>query len=488
MAMIKVIINKFINFLDRGQGVCNSPAKHEKNKPMVSPDKNQKPLILFVTLPCIFITFISLILADISPYLIAFIMIVLSLIGAYVVVASEQRAEYQIRTLSNIIESMIGGDYSLRGRLQTNQAFQELLNSVNTLADTLSRHKIEAKQSRQLLERIMEQMDAMVLAVDEKGLLVMANASAKKLLFDNIEDIENLELAKQPIGKIILNSAGGLIDISPDEKQPVLHGEHFLVKEQFLSDGKAHQLYLLTSAERLLIEKERQAWQSLLRVLSHEMNNSLTPISAISQSMKQKLSKPETEVNRQSLLTGVDIINERAGSLTSFISHFSQLSHLPLPIKSHFQLEQLLTHTKALFPDYCFDFAFNVDESESIDSYSLTNLWVDADKSQLEQVFINLFKNAIESMDVAKTNERDIALSIKQDSKWLHITVIDQGQGIANKDNLFVPFYSTKSQGSGIGLCLCRQILFNHGGTIELNNNTSGVGANAVVSLPLKQG
>ncbi len=127
---------------------------------------------------------VSLFLAQISGYLIAFILIVLLLLCSFVMVASKQNSQYQFRTLSNLIESMIDGDYTLRGRLQTNQAFQELLSSVNVLADTLSKHKIEAKESRLLLERIMEQMDAMVLAVNENGIIVMANASAKKLLLN----------------------------------------------------------------------------------------------------------------------------------------------------------------------------------------------------------------------------------------------------------------------------------------------------------------
>jgi len=124
----------------------------------------------------------ALLLANVSGYLIAFINIILALVAVFIVVISQQRSQQQIRTLSNIIESMIDGDYSLRGRDQDNIAFQELLTLVNNLADTLALSKIEAKESRQLLDRIMQQMDAMVLAVDEQGRIVMANDSAQKLL------------------------------------------------------------------------------------------------------------------------------------------------------------------------------------------------------------------------------------------------------------------------------------------------------------------
>jgi len=455
-------------------------------------EQGQKALILLITLPCLSITLLALLLAAISPYLIAFIMIILSLIAVYVVITSEQRAEYQIRTLSNIIESMIGGDYSLRGRLQTNPAFQELLNLVNDLSETLSLHKIEAKESRQLLERIMEQMDAMVLATDEQGLVVMANASAKKLLLNNVTSIDGIALSQLEVGRKVLASASGLV-VFNDEKpehdanthqQSQLHGEHFLFKESFLSDGRPHQLYMLTSAERLLMEKERQAWQSLLRVLSHEMNNSLTPISAISQSMKQRLSNTEKELNRQSLLEGVGIIHERSGSLTNFIARYSQLSHLPLPTKSQFKISQLIDHCTALFSEYCFPYEHSNQIDSFIDNESFSKLMVEGDKSQLQQVFINVFKNAVEAMTGDNPAEKNIVISCQQESRWLRITITDQGQGLANKDNLFVPFYSTKQLGSGIGLCLCRQILFNHGGTIVLNNNISGIGAHVILSLP----
>jgi two-component system nitrogen regulation sensor histidine kinase NtrY len=419
---------------------------------------NQKALIVLVCAPCFIITAIALVLAQISPYLIAFILIVLLLLCSFVMVASKQNSQYQIRTLSNLIESMIDGDYTLRGRLQTNQAFQELLNSVNVLADTLSKHKIEAKESRLLLERIMEQMDAMVLATDEQGFIVMANASANKLILGEVDNVTNskiskIQLATLPIGADIINANAGIIEF----KEGPITGEHFLSKESFLSDGKRHQLYTLTNAERLLMEKERKAWQSLLRVLSHEMNNSLTPIVAISQSMQKKLQRADSEIFKESLLEGIHIINERADSLSQFIASYSQLSQLPKPNKSAFKLALMIERLATLYPQctiHC-----------RLDS----ELLIEADKNQLEQVLINLFKNAVEAMSNVEVKIIEID-SIKE-ANWQHITIRDFGTGIANLTNVFVPFYSTKPKGSGIGLALCRQILFNHNGSIKIDNH-----------------
>lgn len=430
-------------------------------------------LALIMCVPCLLLTTISLYVAGISSYLIAFIIIVLSLLAVFVVVSSKQRSDQQIRTLTNILEAMIDGDYSLRGRLQHNQAFQELLGSVNNLAETLSQHKIEAKESKLLLEKIMQQMDAMVLAVDDNGYIVMANDSAKKLLIGKQHFSTNQQgilLVKLELGEFISQASTGIVDFN----HQTLGGEHFLFKETFLSDGKQHQLYLITSAERLLIEKERQAWQSLFRVLSHEMNNSLTPIASISQAMRQKLQNENKVLNRTSLLEGANIINERADGLSAFIASYSQLSHLSLPNKTEFNLNVLVTKIAKLFTDCQLQFL----------EHSLTNeqLIISADKSQLEQVLINILKNADEAME---KQSKLIEINYRVDEKYLHLIISDQGVGIANTDNLFVPFYSTKPKGSGIGLSLCRQIMFNHGGTISLRNRKELAGAQAILSMPL---
>lgn len=433
---------------------------------------NQQKLILLVCIPSLVITSWSLLLAGLSGYLIAFLCLVLTLLCIYAVVASRQQSDYQIRTLSNLIESMIDGDYSLRGRLKTNQAFQELLNLINNLAVTLSEHKIEVKESRLLLERIMEQMDAMVLATNDKGVVVMANASARQLILQGNELSERTRLMEFAVGETIVNQASGIIELSSSN----LQGEHFLFKESFLSEGKPHQLYLITNAERLLMEKERNAWQSLLRVLSHEMNNSLTPIASISQVMQKKLNNKERSPNAEELLEGVNIINERAESLSNFISSYSQLSHLPKPNKSQLNLAEQINTVVGLFTD-CH---IQVDNQCDVDLF--------ADKVQLEQVLINLLKNAQEAIQT-ELNKR-IQIKIVKTLQTIEVVITDNGPGINNPENLFVPFYTTKKQGSGIGLALCRQIMFNHNGNINLTNvtkaNSSEVkGAQATLLFPL---
>ncbi len=222
---------------------------------------DQQRLMLLVCIISYSVTAGALLLTTLSGYLIAFFLIVLALLCIYAVVASKVNAQYQVRTLANLLESMIDGDYSLRGRFQTNRAYQELLTLINNLSETLATHKTEAKESRLLLERIMEQMDAMVLATNEQGFVVMANASAKKLILGNSEQTEKIQLNSTLLGDELVAASSGIINFSvkqhgekPQEGRQ-LKGEHFLVKETFLSEGKRHQLYFLTNAERLLMER-----------------------------------------------------------------------------------------------------------------------------------------------------------------------------------------------------------------------------------------
>lgn len=445
----------------------------------------QDKLILLICLPCVLVTFTALMTTNSSGYLIAFIIICISLLCSYVIVASKKHAQYQVRTLANLIESMIDGDYSLRGRLKSNQAFQELLILINNLSDTLAQHKLAAKESRVLLELIVDQMDAMVLATDANGGLVMANNSAKVLLLNGIEKFEGVALNSITLGYQLHNALPGIIKFKKNN-QPLardsdavtseLNGEYFLYKEKFFSDGQQHQLYLLTNAERLLMEKERNSWQSLLRVLSHEINNSLTPISTISQSMQSKLQRSvETDValDTESLVDGIVIINERADTLSEFIASYSEIAHLPKPIISAVNLNALVNKLTLLFPKSTFLINQN------------TDVEVNVDKKQLEQVLINLFKNAVDSMSA--NDQKSIEISYRQERQWQQIVIADTGCGITSFDNLFVPFYSTKPKGSGIGLALCRQIMFSHHGQIALQNRVDKQGVEVILSLPSLQ-
>ena len=295
----------------------------------------------------------------------------------------------------------------------------------------------------------------------------MANASAKRLIFEEQQLEEQPLLASNIIGNQIINAPSGIIEFN----QQQLRGEHLLIKESFLSDGQPHQLFLLSNAERLLKEKERKSWQSLLRVLSHEMNNSLTPIATISQSIAKRLAKQSPTSDNDKLSEGIAIISERADSLSTFLQSYSQLSHLPPANKQQIDFNLLVEQQIALFP------------ACKLDNQLEQDLSLNGDKHQIAQLLINVFKNADEAMSAS--DNRTVTISQQQTSQWLNILISDSGKGIANLDNLFVPFYTTKASGSGIGLALCRQIMFNHDGLINIDNRTDQQGAIVTLSFPL---
>jgi len=416
-------------------------------------DKHQK-LILAFGVPCIIVTCASLQYTSLSGYFVGFITLVLSLWLFFVASACRAETQYQVNTMSNLLSAMIEGDYSMRSRLQDNQVLNDVSRLLNELAETLLAHKLAAKESRLLLERMVEQMDAMIIATNDAGHIVIANKSAQQFFKLNNISLHATHLPSHPIGQMVVECNGEIVSLESDG----LTGQFLLLKETFLSGGKTHQLYVIRDANRLLMQKERKAWQGLVRVLSHEMNNSLTPIIAISQQVQKKLAEPEREPKKDlaSIQTGIGIIQERASSLSTFISAYGELTHLPDPQKSLYNLKQLVEATLVLYSG--FNNTINIAD----------NLQLHIDKKQIEQVFVNVIKNAQEAM--ADSDIKHLTISASKEANRLKLHFIDTGSGIGNADNLFVPFYSTKSKGSGIGLALCRQIMFNHDGTINLFN------------------
>jgi nitrogen fixation/metabolism regulation signal transduction histidine kinase len=241
----------------------------------------------------------------------------------------------------------------------------------------------------------------------------------------------------------------------------------------FREAGVPHTLVIVSDLSRTLREEERRAWQRLIRVIGHEINNSLAPIKSLAGTLRQMLSRGEARPAGEGadLVEGLSLIGDRAGSLSKFVATYSQLARLPPPSKQPVALRSLLQRLASLepFTGTPLDAPFDVT--------------VDADAGQLEQAIINLLRNASEAtegaqdaMHITLARTRDVAI----------IEIRDEGPGIANTDNLFVPFFTTKPGGSGIGLTLSRQIVEGHGGTLSLENRTGRSGCIARITLPLE--
>ncbi len=439
----------------------------------------QAGLVLIASIPGFILSLVALRWAGASYYLIAFIGIILLLLISYATFMGKNRANYQIQTLSNLVEAMIDGDYTLRGRRQNNPAFQELLDLINQLANSLHQHKLKAEESQLLLEKIMQQMGAMLFATDSSGKIAIINSAAKKIFFpqDNHNLIQSVNEApafdKSGINQLLQQEQSGIIRLEHKN----ISGEFFLFRDQFYSNNQIHQLYLLTKADKVLREKEREAWQNLLRVLSHELNNSLTPIATFSNTMLRKINKENQVTDLNRFKEGLSVIKERAESLNQFIISYSQLSHLPKANKKNYYWRDKLSQLTRLFNDCQFD-------NRLINNDKL-DFMIQADPQQLEQVFINLFKNAREAM--MDIDNKLIEIDAEHTETSLIISISDNGSGIANPNNLFVPFYTTKESGSGIGLTLCQQILSNHNGSLSLTNRMNTKGAVAKIILPAFQ-
>ncbi|NQZ09827.1 MAG: histidine kinase, partial [Algicola sp.] len=317
-----------------------------------------------------------------------------------------------------------------------------------------------------------------IIAVDSNQCVTLMNPAAEKLFNSRFEEIQGWPIKTLGLQEMVSGECSKVVEFSVrDTHLKEMTKKVYLRTDEYFEKGIRQKLIFITDIQDILREEERQAWQKLLRVLSHEINNTLAPISSISETLSelvsnhQALNQIDAELGAD-LTEGLAVITERANSLNQFIQSYQQLSRLPPPDKTVFDIEPLMRATALLFDDVTIEL---IEQSLSI--Y--------ADQNQLQQVIINLVKNARESMQNNPNGK--IELSWETLGDQVKIQVLDEGGGIDNPDNLFIPFYTTKEQGSGIGLVLSRQIIINHGGDITVTNRANPVGAVASVYLPHAQ-
>ncbi len=239
----------------------------------------------------------------------------------------------------------------------------------------------------------------------------------------------------------------------------------------FREGGVAHQLLVLADLSQTLREEERVAWQRLLRVLGHELNNSLAPIKSVAGSLADLLRREDQGADwRDDMQRGLGVISSRADSLARFIESYSKVARLPQPKFEPVHIGDLVRRVARL------------ETRLPVNIVGGPEISVQGDSAQLEQLLINLLRNAV---DAAQETEGRVEAGWVQRNGQLEVWVRDEGPGLANTANLFVPFFTTKSNGSGIGLVLSRQIAEAHGGGLTLENRAHGAGCEARLRLPL---
>lgn len=430
-------------------------------------------LSLVASLPIFILLLWVMVYAKISIYLILLTALLGGITLLYCHAKIHQKSAFQFRSLSNLLDAMIQGDYSLRARpSQGDTALNELVDSINSLATRLSKQQIESVESQLLLRTVIAHIDVAIIALNADNQLVLINPTARRLL--QLTDDKHPSPALAQFSQL---SQLGQLTSGQSKVMPLTFGTNqgkFNVHmEAFREAGKQQKLLFVTDVSTMLRSEERNAWQSLVRVISHEINNSLSPISSISQTLKRFLTRQQDiETHRQDLLEGLTIISQRTNNLRDFVNSYKQIARLPAPQKQSTSILSLVNKIIPLFQDKQVKVASIVDSNLLIDPV------------QFEQVLINLLKNAVESLQNSQ-QPGEVVISWQQTETLFRLTISDEGTGISNPDNLFVPFYTTKKQGSGIGLVLCRQILEVHGGQLNLTNRSDRSGCLAVIELPL---
>jgi nitrogen fixation/metabolism regulation signal transduction histidine kinase len=372
-----------------------------------------------------------------------------------------------LQTMSNLLAALREGDYSIRARgAGGSNALGEVLLEINSLGETLRLQRLGAFEATALLRTIMSEIDVAVFTFDPRRHLRLVNRAGEALL-------------GQPMDKLLGKTASELsldtcLEVSEDEPLtlnfPGGSGRWGIRRSTFREEGLPHELLVLTDLSRTLREEERRAWQRLVRVLGHEMNNSLAPIKSLAASLESLLRRDPLPPDwKDDAGAGLNSIASRADSLSRFLQAYTRLTKLPPPQKQDVDLASLVQRVVDLEPRL------------KVQVMPGSKTVIHADAAQIEQALINLVHNAV---DAALETQGNVAIGWREKEGCVEIFVQDDGPGIMNPANLFVPFFTTKPDGSGIGLPLSRQIAEAHGGSLVLTNREAGQGAQALLRLP----
>jgi two-component system nitrogen regulation sensor histidine kinase NtrY len=382
--------------------------------------------------------------------------------------ALRERVVRPLQTVSNLLAAMREEDFSIRARgARPDDALGEVLIEVNALAETLREQRLGALEATALLSKVMAEIEVAVFAFDDTGLLRLVNRFGERLLGQPEPRLRGRRAGELGLAAFLEEGAPQILESA----FPGGSGRWEIRQTVFRLGGAPHRLLVLADVSRPLREQERQAWQRLIRVLGHELNNSLAPIQSIAGSLQKLAAEPDPPADwRSDLDRGLTVIASRAEALSRFTTAYARLAKLPPPRLAPVPLDSLVRRVTGL------------ETRLAVGVIPGPAVTVPADADQLEQLLINVVRNAA---DAALETQGGVAVGWKRSAGGVEIWVADDGPGLPNTTNLFVPFFTTKPGGSGIGLVLSRQIAEAHGGSLVLENRHGHRGCMARLRLPL---
>lgn len=387
--------------------------------------------------------------------------------------AVRERTVMPLQTLANLIESLREGDYSIRAREPAGRdALGDVMVEVNELGELLRSQRFLRLDATTLLQQVIQEVDVAVFTFDEEGTLRLANRAAERMMAQPQE-----RLLGRSAAELGLEDSLRAEDLTTtfEHTFPGQTGRWQARRSTFRESGRPTHLLVLSDLSKALRAEERQAWQRLIRVLGHELNNSLAPIKSTASTLAGILRRDDPHEGwRDDAQRGLVMIADRCESLNRFVVAYSKLARLPAPQRSPLSVAPLIRRVVG------FETRRQVRVEEPAEGESQV---IRADRAQLEQLLINLIKNAVEAV---MENDGDVVVTWSRGKAEVEIRVLDTGPGLAATHNLFVPFFTTKPGGSGIGLVLCRQIAEAHSGRLTLENRQdTESGCVAKLSLPI---
>ena len=382
--------------------------------------------------------------------------------------SARERIIRPLQTISNMLAALHEGDYSIRAkRGKPGDALDDVMLEVNQLGTTLRDQRLGALEATALLRKVMEEIDVAIFAFDDQHNLRLVNRAGERLMGHPMERLLGRTADELNLAVCLNGSAKRVLDFA----FPGSVGRWDMRRSTFRQGGLPHHLLVLSDLSKALRDEERQVWQRLIRVIGHELNNSLAPIKSISGSLQSLLQKDTPPPDwKEDMNQGLAIVASRAEALSQFMSAYARLARLPQPQMQPVSVSQWVKQVIAL------------ETRIPVKVRSGPELTVQGDQNQLEQLLINLVRNAV---DATLENSGRAEIGWNRTSNHLEIWVEDEGPGLAASDNLFVPFFTTKPGGTGIGLVLCRQIAEAHGGILTVENRLDRSGVRATLRLPL---